>query len=53
MWGHEPDLAWELWTMARDKEVLVENGEPGLSGAEVCVLQRSPQDGTFWRPEPV
>lgn len=36
-------MAWELWTTDRDKEVLVDNGEPGLlgraerSGAEVCV----------------
>lgn len=26
-------MAWELWTTERDKEVLVENGEPGLWGS--------------------
>lgn len=32
-WGHERDMAWELWTTERDREVLVENGEPGLWGS--------------------
>lgn len=52
-WGHERDMACELWTTERDKEVLVENGEPGLLGswALMCVfssfLHRTTRSGVL------
>lgn len=52
-WGHERDMACELWTTERDKEVLVDNGEPGLLGswALMCVfssfLHRTTRSGVL------
>ena len=44
-------MAWELWTTERDKEVLVENDEPGpgthRAGVSHSILHRTTPSGVL------